>query len=164
MPQICKQAFERPICMLLGERLGNSTVPFGVHSTLWWLLSRLNWEWPTVSIITIMSSVSCWHKKDIMVKKSNFSAIQDGVSARVHAVSICASKFLTITQASFQQMLLLTSIAWHQVRNSEREPNCLKAIGCSYSETVLCCTNLYVLFLPILDLQLTVTWKQITLS
>lgn len=29
MPQICKQALERPICMLLGEELGNSTVPFG---------------------------------------------------------------------------------------------------------------------------------------
>lgn len=46
-----------------------------------------------------------------MFLKKYFSAIQDGVSARVHAVSVGASTFLTITQASFQQMLLLTSIA-----------------------------------------------------
>lgn len=67
--------------------------------------------------------------------------------ASVHAVSICASTFLTITQASFQQMLLLTSVAWHQVRNSDREPKCLKAIGCLRSEAPLCCVNLYVFFL-----------------
>lgn len=58
-------------------------------------------------------------------------------------------------------MLLLTSIAWHQVRNPDREPNCLKAIGRSYSKTLLCCANLYVPFLPFLDLQLTLTWNKL---
>lgn len=29
MPQICKQALEQPICMLLGEELRNCTVPSG---------------------------------------------------------------------------------------------------------------------------------------
>lgn len=53
-------------------------------------------------------------------------------------------------------MLLLTSFAWHQVRNSEREPNCLKAIG---SQSFLCCAKLYVL--PILDLQHTVAWNKL---
>lgn len=108
-----------------------------------------------------MSSVLCWHNKDIMFLNKYFSAIQDGVSARVHAVSVCASTFLTITQASFQQMLRLTSIAWHQVRNSDREPNCLKAIGCSYSQTLLCGENLYVLCLSALDLQLPLTWNKL---
>ena len=58
-------------------------------------------------------------------------------------------------------MLLLTSIAWHQVRNPDREPNCLKAIGRSYSKTLLCCANLYVPFLPFLDPQLTLTWNKL---
>lgn len=91
-------------------------------------------------------SASRWHKKDIMFSKNYFSAIQDGVSAHVHAVSVGASTFLTITQASFQQMLLLTSVAWHQVRNSDREPNCLKAIGCSYLQAPFCAAQKICMF------------------
>lgn len=39
--------------------------------------------------------------------------------------------------------------------------NCLKAIGCSYSQAPLYCANLYVPCLPFLDLQLTLTWNKL---
>lgn len=43
MPQICKQALERPICMLLGKESESHTVH---SSTLWWYTWRkLKWEW-----------------------------------------------------------------------------------------------------------------------
>lgn len=93
----------------------------------------------------------------------SFGPIQSGGSTHVPVVSIYASTFLTITQASFQQMFLLTSIAWHQVRIPDREPNCLKAIGGWYLQAPLYCSNLYVPFLLFLDKQLTDT-EQITFS
>lgn len=54
MPQICKQALERPICMLLGEELGNCTVPFGgsplfyslvIYCSENWTVSDPQWPW-----------------------------------------------------------------------------------------------------------------------
>lgn len=163
MPQICKQALEKPICMLLGEELRNCTVPLW-ESTFFLLCGdilwrNLNWEWPMVSINAIVYDTRG------QIWRNDLSAIQDGESAWVRAVSICASTFLTITQASFQQMLLLTSIAWHQVRISDVKPNCLKDIGgCCYSQTLLCCANLCARLSSFLGPAPQSDMEQITLS
>lgn len=159
MPQICKQALERPICMLLGEELGPVVVP-AVHSTFWWSSVEPT-ELRMTCTVHINNRVLC-----IMWMQERHSALEkwflnsSGWSIYpVHAVSVGASTFLTITQTSFLQMLLLTSFAWHQVRNADRDPKCLKATGCS--QTLLCCVNFYVSFFQMWDLQLSLTWNKL---
>lgn len=164
MPQICKQALEGPICMLLGEELGNSTVPVG-SPLLYDLAMYCGAQWteadPQRPLVARASSVLlCRHRNVLDLKEWSLSR-----SGRSMCPSVCRQCFAPAHFWPSLKHLFSRCCSWQASHDIESEiltenQTASRPLAAP-SRWLVFAVQICTFCLPFLGLELTLTWNKL---
>lgn len=160
MPQICKQALERPICMLLGKEMGNRTVPSGsplVFSLV--MYCGANW---TENDPQCPLSPPCTHYH-VGTRKRVLSKEIIPPLFRMKYPPLCTLS--VFTPAHFWpslKHLFSRCCSWQALHDIKSEiltenQTAWRPLAAAFTDASL---QISVAFLPLLDVQFTLTWNK----
>lgn len=159
MPQICKQALGRPICMLLGEELGPIVIS-AVHSTFWWSSVEPTELWMTCTV-HINNRVLC-----IMWTQERLSALEkwflNSSGWRIYPCACCqywCQHIFDHHSNIFSADVALDKLCMTSSQKCWQKPKVPQGHWLLTDCSLLC--KFYVSFFQMWDLQFSLTWNKL---